>query len=144
MDDDIQFNGRRLIEEIIGLVNSQLKPEIYCASTDRDKCCAVKLQKFSEKIIWSICSGHLNTPFIVFDKSKNFFLLYDYDLPVQLVGYKNGVLTEEDAVMWKEFFVREWPNVLKRYATYENLRSLMKKYYDFIAVPSGSGNGVRS
>jgi hypothetical protein len=136
LDDDILFNGRRLIEVIIDLVNSQLKSEIYCASTDRDKCCVVKSRRFSERMIWSISSGHLNTPFIVFDKRKDFFLLFDYDLPVQLVGYKSGVLSEEDVGMWKEFFFREWPNVQKRYAKYSNLSSLMKKYYNFIAVPS--------
>lgn len=136
LDDDISFNDQKLIEAVVDLVNSQLESEIYYASTDRDKCCVVKSTKFSEKIIWSISSGHLNTPFIVFDKSKDFFLLYDYDLPVQLVGYKNGVLRDEDVSLWKDFFYREWPSVLKKYTSYCNLLPLMKKYYNFIDLPS--------
>lgn len=135
LDDDVAFNGRVLIESIIDLVNSHMKSDVYCASTDRDKCCVVRCRRLSEEIIWSISSGHLNTPFIVFDKQKDFFLLYDYDLPVQIVGYKDGVMDEVEVDAWKEFFVEEWPNVLKKYASYTALPSLMKEYYDFIDTP---------
>lgn len=71
-------------EIIIGLISDNLKSNIYLASTDKDKCCFVECKEINEDILYNLYSNHINTPFVIFDKNKNFFhwliLIFRYRL----------------------------------------------------------------
>jgi len=131
LDDEVMFEGSRLADSIVKLINENLGEEVYFASTDNDKCCVIKMNKFSEAIFWNAASGHLNTPFIVFDKSKLFFVLLDYDLPIQMVGFKKGLLSSDVIQKWKTFFQQEWSEVQQKYKSYTALSSIVTNYYQF-------------
>lgn len=139
LDDDVHFKERKLIDCITNLINTNLHNEKFFASTDDDKCCVVRTAIFDEEILWAAASGHLNTPFVIFDERKNFFMLLDYDLPIQIIGYEKGCLPLEEVEKWKDFFHKEWPMVLRKYKNYQNLPSLVKRYYSFIELPKIDG-----
>ncbi len=135
LDDDVHFEEHRLIDRIINLINTHLHNMKFFASTDYDKCCVVRTAAFNEEILWAAASGHLNTPFVIFDEQKDFFVLLDYDLPIQIIGYQKGCLPLKEVEKWKSFFHKEWPKVLRKYKNYENLQSLVERYYSFIESP---------
>ncbi len=102
LDDKIYCGESLLYNEIVNLINKKLLGLKYLASTDRDKCCVVELNKFSLDIFWAIASGHLNTPFVIFNESKQCFFMLHYDLPIQIVGFKKVAFTESE-VMYMEY-----------------------------------------
>lgn len=139
LDDDVYFKECKLIDCIINLINTNLHNEKFFASTDDDKCCVVRTAKFNEEILWAAASGHLNTPFVIYDEHKDLFMLLDYDLPIQIIGYKKGCLPLKEVEQWKNFFHKEWPIVLRKYKNYQNLQSLVERYYSFIELPKING-----
>jgi hypothetical protein len=140
LDDDVYFKERKLKDCIINLINTNLHNEKFFAATDDDKCCVVRTAIFNEEILWAAASGHLNTPFVIFDEKKDFFMLLDYDLPIQIIGYKKGYLPLKEVEQWKNFFHKEWPIVLRKYKNYQNLQSLVERYYSFIELPNANTN----
>ncbi len=135
LDDDVHFHERKLTDRIIDLINANLPNEKFFASTDQNKCCVVRTAMFNEEMLWAAASGHLNTPFVIFDEKKDFFMLLDYDLPIQVIGYKEGCLPFKEVENWKNFLSQEWPTVLKKYKNYQNLQNLVERYYPFIELP---------
>jgi len=140
VDDEFKIEGVKLEEFIISMINTYLPGTKYLASTDRDKCCVIKCQKFNSKIYWGIDVVHINTPFIIFDEKKQFFILLDYDLPIQVVGYKNSIVDKKLVDRLKKVFHNEWPNILNGYQDYINLIPFSKKYYSYLFYPYSETN----
>lgn len=115
-------------EIIIGLISDNLKSNIYLASTDKDKCCFVECKEINEDILYNLYSNHINTPFVIFDKNKNFFSLVDFDLPIQIIGYKGEVLDKNEFIS-NRVSQLGWLDLFKRYGHYTNLRYIFEKYY---------------
>ncbi|MFA6902608.1 MAG: hypothetical protein WC236_05960 [Gallionellaceae bacterium] len=135
LDDEVYFNECKLIDCIINLINENLHDEKFFASTDNDKCCVIRTAIFNKEILWAASSGHLNTPFVIFDEKYDCFVLLDYDLPIQIIGYKKGYLAFKEVAQWKNYFRKEWTAVLRKYKKYQNLQSLVDRYYSFIELP---------
>ena len=122
LDDEISLDGILLSTAIEGLINQRLPGRKYLASSDPDKCCVVEIQRFTLPLFWTIASGHLNTPFLVFstEQDEAFFLL-DFDMPIQVVGFKPGTFSEEEVTRWRSYFREQWPVVARMYSHYTNL-----------------------
>ncbi len=73
----------------------------------------------------------MNTPFIIFDSKKEVFALIDYDLPLQIIGYKNSILDSEEYVKNKVGH-SGWKTVFERYAHYTNMPHIFSEYYRFL------------
>ena len=113
------------------LINDNLDEPMFIASTDANFGCFGKCSYINEDIIWSFFSSHLNTPFIVFDSKKEVFALIDYDLPLQIIGYKNSIIDSEEYIKNKVGY-NGWSTVFKRYAHYTNMPHMFNKYYRFL------------
>lgn len=134
LDDEASIASRTLADEIISLINCMLGSPIYLASTDPEKCCVVRLKHFILDVFWAISSGHLNTPFAVFDEHKSFYMILDYDLPIQVVGYRPGMLKQEFVQKWTKYFQRHWPIVEQKYCHYPGLKGIVDEQYSFVKV----------
>lgn len=132
LDDEIRIESHTLADEIVSLINRMLDSPKYLASTDPEKCCVVRLKDFSLDIFWAISSGHLNTPFVVFDEYKNFYIILDYDLPVQVVGYRAEALDQEFVRKWTIYFQHHWPVVEQKYRHYSGLKGIIDEQYSFV------------
>lgn len=132
LDDETPIESHTLADEIISLINRMLGSPIYLASTDPEKCCVVRLKHFSLDIFWAISSGHLNTPFAAFDEHKNFYMILDYDLPIQVVGYRPGTLKQEFVQKWTKYFQHHWPIVEQKYSHYSGLKGIVEEQYSFV------------
>lgn len=126
--DDIVDNDSTAYDIIIQLVSNNIKDSIYIASTDNDKCCFIKCENITEDILYNLYSNHLNTPFIIFGEDRNFFSLIDFDLPIQIVGYKNFILDSNNFIINKIGQVG-WLDLFERYNHYTNLRYIFERYY---------------
>lgn len=113
------------------LINDNLNEPIFIASTDANFGCFAKCSYINEDIIWSFFSSHLNTPFIIFDSKKEVFALIDYDLPLQIIGYKNNILDSENHIKNKVGY-DGWSTVFNRYAHYPNMPHIFEEYYRFL------------
>lgn len=130
LDDEV--NNALLVDNIIiNLINDNLHNDVLLCSTDPDKCCVIQSHSVTKDIINTLVSPHLNTPFIIFNESSDFFVLIDFDLPLQIIGYKNEIIDKNNYVDNK---VGEdgWNNVFQRYASYTNIPNILKEYYSFL------------
>lgn len=73
----------------------------------------------------------MNTPFVIFDSKKEVFALIDYDLPLQIIGYKNNILDSENYIENKVGY-DGWSTVFNRYAHYTNMPYILDNYYKFL------------
>ncbi len=113
------------------LINDNLDNPIFIASTDASFGCFSECLYINEEIIWNFVASHLNTPFLIFDDKKEVFALIDYDLPLQIIGYKDSILDN------KKFIENRvgnsgWDTVFDRYSHYTNLPHIFDEYYDFL------------
>lgn len=116
-------------EIIIKLISENLKNNIYIASTDKDKCCFIECESaITEDIIYSLYGVHINTPFIIFDKGKKFFLLIDFDLPIQIIGYKDDIIDSNNFIS-NQIGQNGWSDLFLRYRSYVNLKNIFTHYY---------------
>lgn len=139
LDDQVLLEGRRggsCIDVVIEMVREYFKKP-YIASTDANSCCVVQAKNLNADVIWSLFSGHLNTPFIVFDEARLTLVLIDFDLPFQIVGYRGNSAAKNAALLWRKHFVETWPDVVRKYRHYENLPDIVRSYYGFILKQDG-------
>lgn len=113
------------------LINNNLSEPIFIASTDASFGCFGECSYINEDIIWNFSSPHLNTPFIIFDGKKEVFAIIDYDLPLQIIGYRNDILDSEKYIK-NAVGNSGWNTVFKRYAHYTNMPHMFDKYYKFL------------
>lgn len=130
LGDDLE-NGLEAGDICMRISEDNLKGDIYIASTDRDKCCFIKCPTIDEGVIYQLGLTHINTPFIIFDDTYSFFLLVDFDLPLQIIGYKNNIVDSK-------YYIRDnvgiegWYTVFNRYGSYKNMPAFLKNYYYFL------------
>lgn len=139
LDDQVLLEDRRdrsCIDVVIEMVGEYFR-EPYIASTDASSCCVVRANTLNADVIWSLFSGHLNTPFIVFDEARLTLVLIDFDLPFQIVGCRGNSAARNAAPLWRKRFVETWPDVVKKYRHYENLPDIVRSYYGFILKQDG-------
>lgn len=132
--DDMVYQDLDALTIICDVLNPLMVGEpIVIASTDSDKCCVVKCDDLNEDSIYSVYN--LNTPFIICSSQVSVFALIDFDLPLQIIGYAQGVVLniKNEALIQQGF-----DTVFKRYASYTNMRNLLKTYYDFLLPKSFS------
>lgn len=84
--EDETFNIGILISTTLNLYMAN-KP-IYIVSTDVEKCCVIESYLLNEDILHIPSFSHMNTPFLIFNEQADIFALIDYDLPLQIIGYK--------------------------------------------------------
>jgi hypothetical protein len=139
LDDQMLLEGRRgssCIDAVVEMVSEYFRKP-YIASTDANSCCVVRANTLNADVIWSLFSGHLNTPFIVFDEVKQTLVLIDFDLPFQIVGYRGNSAVKDMAPLWRKHFAETWSDVVKKYRHYENLPDIVRSYYGFILKQDG-------
>lgn len=128
--DDCIGNSLTADEIIIKLISENLKNNIYIASTDKDKCCFIECKStITEDIIYSLYGVHINTPFIIFDGDKKFFLLIDFDLPIQIIGYKDDIIDSNNFIS-NQIGQSGWSDLFLRYRSYVNLKNIFTNYYE--------------
>lgn len=113
------------------LINDNLEGTIFIASTDASFGCFAECIYTNEEIVWNFSSSHLNTPFLIFDDKKEVFALIDYDLPLQIIGYKTHILDSKDYIKSK-VGRNGWSTVFDRYSHYTNMPHLFNEYYKFL------------
>jgi hypothetical protein len=128
--------GGSCIDVVVEMIGEYFR-EPYVASTDANSCCVVRANTLNADVIWSLFSGHLNTPFIVFDESRLALVLIDLDLPFQIVGYRGSSSAKNTAPLWRKHFAVTWSDVVKKYRHYENLPDIVSSYYGFILKQDG-------
>lgn len=117
-------------EVIIKLISENLKNNIYIASTDKDKCCFIECRlPITEDIIYNLYRSHINTPFIIFDTDEKFFVLIDFDLPIQIIGYKDSVIDGNNFIS-NQMGQSGWSDLFSRYRSYVNLKNIFINYYE--------------
>lgn len=139
LDDQLLLEARKgssCIDAVVEIIGEYFR-EPYIASTDADSCCVVRAKSLNADVIWSLFSGHLNTPFIVFDETRLTLVLIDFDLPIQIIGYRGNSVARDKAPLWRKHFSETWPDVVKKYRHYENLPDIVRSYYDFILKQDG-------
>ncbi len=130
--DDVITEKLKASNVILELLNDNLNHEIFLASTDNDKCCFVSCgDTFTENIMFTPCRTHTNTPFIVFDVYSRCFALIDYDLPLQIIGFRD-VLIDSNSYLTNCYISEGWYTVFQRYSSYSNMPNLFKRYYYFL------------
>lgn len=127
-----------LVPEIIlsQLINENLAGAIYIASTDANFGCFGQISYLNADIIWNFASLHLNTPFLIFDRQKDVFALIDYDLPIQVIGYKNHIIDSGNYIK-NNVGQSGWRTVINRHASYTNMRHIFDEYYRFLLPEEG-------
>lgn len=120
------------LSTVLALANKYLTGPKYIASTDPKKCCVVATQELNEDVVWSLFSGHLNTPFLIFDINRLVFILIDFDLPLQIFGFKSNRISIDEIDFWREYVRKNWQSVVAQYSHYVMLNSIIRKYYSFI------------
>lgn len=139
LDDEMLLEGRQggsCIDAVVEMVSEYLRKP-YIASTDANSCCVVRANTLNADVIWSLFSGHLNTPFIVFDEARLTLVLIDFDLPFQIVGYRGNSAAKDEAPLWRRHFAETWSGVVRKYRHYENLPEIVRSYYGFILKQDG-------
>lgn len=119
---------------ISNLINDNLKNSIFMASTNPELCCFGECEYLDEEIIWGFSSQHINTPFLIFNDEKEVFALIDYDLPLQIIGYKKTI-TDNNGYIENNTGKMGWENIFKKYNRYPNMPHIFKEYYKFL-LPS--------
>lgn len=130
LGDDLD-NGLEAGDICMKIIEENLKGDIFIASTDSDKCCFIKCPTINEGVIYHLGQIHINTPFIIFDNTQNFFLLVDYDLPLQIIGYKYNIVDNHNYVR-DNIGAEGWQTIFERYGSYVNMPMFFKQYYYFL------------
>lgn len=130
LGDDLD-NGLEAGDICMKIIEENLKGDIFIASTDSDKCCFIKCPTINEDVIYHLGQIHINTPFIIFDNTQNFFLLVDYDLPLQIIGYKYNIVDNHNYVR-DNIGAEGWQTIFERYGSYVNMPMFFKQYYYFL------------
>ncbi|SUD90620.1 hypothetical protein [Psychrobacter phenylpyruvicus] len=130
LDDEVE-GGIETDVIIKDLINTNLEAPIFIASTDPRLGCFGECSHIDEDLIWNFSSPHLNTPFIIFDNKKEVFALIDYDLPLQIIGYKNSI-SDTNNYIKNKVGQSGWNNVFERYSHYTNMPYIFKEYYGFL------------
>ena len=130
LDDELS-KGLTVDEVLLEIISENMEGYIYLASTDKDKCCFIKCTEINEDIIYNLYHTHINTPFIIFSQNPDFFILIDFDLPLQVIGYRNNIISKKGRIE-SNIGQDGWNTVITRYNNYKNLPSLFKKYYYFL------------
>lgn len=117
------------VMELNGLINQYIEGKKYFASTNKEQACVIEHERFSDDLFWICASGHLNTPFVVFNEKCECFVILDYDLPIQIVCYKDGLFSQEYIDKWNKYLFNHWPKVRSMYTSYTNLQNLIDRYY---------------
>ena len=130
LGDDLD-NGLEAGDICMKIIEENLKGDIFIASTDSDKCCFIKCPTINEDVIYHLGQIHINTPFIIFDNTQNFFLLVDYDLPLQIIGYKYNIVDNHNYVR-DNIGAEGWQTIFERYGSYLNMTMFFKQYYFFL------------
>lgn len=132
LDEEIEGESSLLAEKVISdLINENLLGKFYIASTDAELGCFGECNYIDEKIIWNFSSPHLNTPFLIFDDNKEFFALIDYDLPLQIIGYRKNII-DNNHYIENRVGQSGWNNIFDRYDHYNKLSYIFKNYYEFL------------
>lgn len=126
---DEVFDGIEADELFLSALRPYLAGEIYLASTEKDRCCVGVCTDLTADVVWAFGVGHMNTPFLIFSQNPDVFALVDYDLPLQIIGHKPHVQVE---VPHYDIIQKGFDTVLRRYASYTNMRNLFRTYYDFL------------
>lgn len=71
----------------------------------------------------------MNTPFLIFNQDADIFALIDYDLPLQIIGYKPHLKVE---IEHYDVIQQGFNDVMQRYGSYTNMPNLFRTYYDFL------------
>lgn len=127
LDDEI-IDGLSTDQVLLSLISENLHNNIYLASTDSDKCCFIECKNLDEDIIYNLYNTHINTPFIAFGKDTNFFVLIDFDLPIQVIAFKKSIVDTNDFIS-KNIGQIGWNDLYERYSSYVNLQPIFTKYY---------------
>ena len=130
LGDDLD-NGLEAGDICMKIIEENLEGNIFVASTDRDKCCFIKCPTVNEDVIYHLGQIHINTPFIIFDNTQNFFLLIDFDLPLQIVGYKRDIVDSHNYVR-DNIGAEGWQTIFERYGSYVSMPMFFKEYYYFL------------
>lgn len=129
LDDEI-FRDAYPGHFIANTLNVYMKSRpIYLASTDNDKCCVVECLQLNDDLISILHSPHMNTPFLIFNQDADIFALIDYDLPLQIIGYKPHLKVE---IEHYDVIQQGFNDVMQRYGSYTNMPNLFRTYYDFL------------
>jgi hypothetical protein len=132
LDDDIEYEGSFLFHEMERIINLKISGIKHLASSDRDKCCVAKFETFALEILFTLAAGHLNTPFVLLDETKDVFFLLDLDFPIQIVGYRNGAFSDTEVTQWNGYLKSSWTVMRNTYIHYKNLIPIADKYYPFL------------
>ena len=130
LGDDLD-NGLEAGDICIKIIEENLRGDVFIASTDSDKCCFIKCPTVNEDVIYHLGQIHINTPFIIFDNTQNFFLLIDFDLPLQIIGYKRDIVDSHNYVR-DNIGAEGWQTIFKRYGSYVNMPIFFREYYYFL------------
>ena len=101
LDDEMPGYGMEGVDFISKIIEDSLDKDIYIASTNPSMGCVAKSSTVNPDVIYGVSPWHLNTPFVIFDKHKNFAVIVDFDFPIQLI------LVKDEARFDKEFFIKE-------------------------------------
>ncbi|MBK3393092.1 MULTISPECIES: hypothetical protein [Psychrobacter] len=124
-------NGLDAGDICMKIIEENLKGDILIASTDRDKCCFIQCSTVNESVIYQLGQIHINTPFIIFDNTQDLFLLIDFDLPLQIIGYKHDIIDSHGYIR-ENIGVEGWQTIFRRYGSYVNMPMFFKQYYYFL------------
>lgn len=116
---------------ICDLLNQHLKSKpTYLASSNPEECCVISFNcSLNDDLICIPYSSHINTPFLIFNENADIFALIDYDLPLQIIGYKPHLNIQIDDY---DVIQNGFNDVFERYGSYTNMKNLFKTYYDFL------------
>ncbi len=128
--DDFFGESTDIYKVLADLARANLIGDIYIALINPRECCVVKAQHISVDILYLLYSGHLNTPFLIFDNRRQFFILMDFDLPLQVIGYTNDFMNAGYDI--ESIINQGWQTVWQRYSNYINMLSIFAEYYHFI------------
>lgn len=132
LDDEILPENNEVTATVLisKTLNSFIQGQyIYIASTDSDKCCVIECYQLNDEIIHIPTTPHMNTPFLIFTEKADIFALIDYDLPLQIIGYKPHLKVE---IPYYDEIQQGFDTVLERYRSYTNMPNLFRTYYDFL------------
>ncbi|MBE0442958.1 hypothetical protein EI164_12985 [Psychrobacter sp. FME13] len=113
------------------LINDNLRNPFFIASTNPKLCCFGECSYINDDVIWGFSSQHIDVPFLIFDDKKEIFALIDYDLPLQIIGYKKNIIDNNDYIKNK-VGQTGWNNIFNKYSRYSNMPYIFKEYYKFL------------
>lgn len=120
----------RIVEDHVNKFFSDRK---YLVSARRDVFLALEFNHFSYEILFDIQSGHLTTPLIMFDDSKDKAVFFEYDLAINTLSVKREYASEllfgKEPAFWVDYFNK---NFLNGISYNENHIGIVRRYYGSI------------